>query len=67
MDRAFCFPASAPQLPDDIDPHPYDVAMEVLMLAPQAQVSMYQWKDPVERIPMAVRHVRSFLQANRPG
>jgi pimeloyl-ACP methyl ester carboxylesterase len=52
-------------LPDDIDPHPYEVAMEVAMLAPQAQVSMYPWKDPVERIPMAVRHIRSFLQANR--
>jgi pimeloyl-ACP methyl ester carboxylesterase len=53
-------------LPDDVDPHPYEVAMEVAMLAPQAQVSMYPWKDPVERIPMAVRHIRSFLQANTP-
>jgi pimeloyl-ACP methyl ester carboxylesterase len=53
-------------LPDDVDPHPYEVAMEVSMLAPNAQVSMYPWKDPVERIPMAVRHVRSFLQANTP-
>ena len=40
--------------------------MEVAMLAPNAQVSMYPWKDPVERIPMAVRHIRSFLQANTP-
>ena len=53
-------------LPDDTDPHPYEVAMEVAMLAPQAQVSMYPWKEPVERIPMAVRHIRSFLQANTP-
>ena len=53
-------------LPDDVDPHPYEVAMEVAMLAPNAQVSMYPWKDPVERIPMAVRHIRSFLQANTP-
>lgn len=54
-------------LPDDIDPHPYEVAMESAMLAPQAQVSMYPWKEPPERIPLAVRHIRTFLQANRPG
>lgn len=54
-------------LPDDVDPHPYEVAMESAMLAPNAQVSMYPWKDPPERIPLAVRHIRSFLQANRPG
>jgi pimeloyl-ACP methyl ester carboxylesterase len=54
-------------LPDDVDAHPYETAMESAMLAPNAQVSMYPWKDPVERIPLAVRHVRSFLQANTPG
>ncbi|MCA8927922.1 MAG: alpha/beta hydrolase [Alphaproteobacteria bacterium] len=54
-------------LPDDIDPHPYEVAMEVAMLAPNSQVSLYPWKDPVERIPLAVRHIRTFLKANRPA
>lgn len=53
-------------LPDDIPPHPYEVAMEAAMLAPNSQVSLYPWKDPVERIPLAVRHVRTFLDANRP-
>jgi len=54
-------------LPDDIPPHPYDVAMEVAMLAPNAQVSMFPWKQPPERIPLAVRHIRSFLRAHRPA
>ena len=54
-------------LPDDIDPHPYEVAVESAMLAPNAQMSLYPWKDPVERIPLAVRHIRTFLQANRPS
>lgn len=53
-------------LPDDIPAHPYAVAMEAAMLAPNAQVSMYPWKDPKERIPLAVRHIRSFLRAHRP-
>ena len=53
-------------LPDDIPAHPYAVAMEAAMLAPNAQVSLYPWKEPKERLPLAVRHVRSFLRANRP-
>ena len=28
-------------LPDDVPPHPYEVAMEVAMLAPNSQVSIY--------------------------
>jgi pimeloyl-ACP methyl ester carboxylesterase len=53
-------------LPDDIPAHPYAVAMEAAMLAPQSEVSMYPWKDPKERIPIAVRQVRSFLRAHKP-
>jgi pimeloyl-ACP methyl ester carboxylesterase len=53
-------------LPDDIPAHPYVVAMECAMLAPKAEVSMYPWKEPKERIPLAVRQIRSFLKAHRP-
>ena len=53
-------------LPDDIVAHPYAVAMEAAMLAPKAEVSMYPWKEPKERIPLAVRQIRSFLRAHRP-
>ncbi len=54
-------------LPDDIPAHPYAVAMESAMLAPNAEVSVFPWKEPPERIPLAVRQVRSFLRAHRPG
>ena len=53
-------------LPDDIPAHPYEVAMESAMLAPNAEVSLYPWKDPADRVPLAVRHIRSFLRAHRP-
>jgi pimeloyl-ACP methyl ester carboxylesterase len=53
-------------LPDDIPAHPYAVAMESAMLAPNAEVSMFPWKEPKERIPLAVRQIRSFLRAHRP-
>jgi hypothetical protein len=52
-------------LPDDIPAHPYSVAMESAMLAPQAEVSLYPWKEPKERIPLAVRQIRSFMRAHR--
>jgi pimeloyl-ACP methyl ester carboxylesterase len=52
-------------LPDDIPAHPYAVAMEAAMLAPKAEVSMFPWKEPKERIPLAVRQIRSFLRAHK--
>jgi pimeloyl-ACP methyl ester carboxylesterase len=54
-------------LPDDIPAHPYAVAMEAAMLAPKAEVSMFPWKEPKERIPLAVRQIHSFLRAHRPA
>jgi pimeloyl-ACP methyl ester carboxylesterase len=54
-------------LPDDIPAHPYAVAMEAAMLAPKAQVSMYPWKEPKERLPLAIRHIRAFLKAHKPA
>jgi pimeloyl-ACP methyl ester carboxylesterase len=54
-------------LPDDIPAHPLAVALEVVMLAPRSEVSIYPWKEPPERIPIAVRQIRSFLRAHRPA
>jgi pimeloyl-ACP methyl ester carboxylesterase len=53
-------------LPDDVPAHPYAVAMESALLAPNAQVSLYPWKDTKEKIPLALRHIRTFLRAHQP-
>ena len=53
-------------LPDDIPAHPYAVAVEAAMLAPKAEMSIYPWKEPKERIPLAIRQIRSFMKAHRP-
>lgn len=68
VDRDFVRSCQTPilVLPDDIPAHPYAVAMESAELAPNAQVSLYPWKEPKTRIPMAVRHVHTFLKAYRP-
>jgi pimeloyl-ACP methyl ester carboxylesterase len=69
VDRDFVKACETPVLimPDDTEGHPYDVAMESAMLAPNAQVSMYPWKDTKERVPVVERHVRMFLQTHRPN
>jgi pimeloyl-ACP methyl ester carboxylesterase len=54
-------------LPDDTAGHSLSVAIESAMLAPKGQLSMYPWKDTPEKIPLAVRHVRSFLLSHRPA
>src|SRR5262245_26608653 len=52
-------------LPDDTAGHSLTVAIESAMLAPKGQLSLYPWKDTPEKIPLAVRHVRSFLLSHR--
>lgn len=68
VDRDFARSCETPLLvlPDDTPAHPYAAAMESALLAPNAQVSLFPWKQPPERIPVAVRHIRSFLRSNTP-
>jgi len=51
-------------LPDDVPAHPYAVAMEAARLAPNAQVSLYPWKEPPELMPIAIRHIGMFLRSH---
>lgn len=69
VDREFVRNCHTPilVLPDDIPAHPFAAAMESAELAPNAQVSLFPWKRPESRIPMAVRHVRTFLKAHTPA
>jgi hypothetical protein len=53
-------------MPDDSPPHPYDIAMEVVSLAPKSEVSIYPWKTSPELIPVAVAQAREFLARHRP-
>jgi pimeloyl-ACP methyl ester carboxylesterase len=53
-------------LPDDVPGHPYKVAMETVELSPNAEVSIYPWKEPKELVPQAVSHIREFLRKHAP-
>ena len=48
-------------LPDDVPAHPYAVAMETARLAPNAEVSIYPWKETKDQVAEALHHVRGFL------
>jgi pimeloyl-ACP methyl ester carboxylesterase len=52
-------------LPDNTDAHPYATAMEMVHLAPNSQVSLFPWKDNKQNVALGVRHIRTFLKANR--
>jgi hypothetical protein len=39
----------------------------MVRLAPNSQVSLFPWKDSKENVALAVRHIRTFLRANRPS
>src|SRR6185436_9918998 len=52
--------------PDDVPAHPYKVAMEVASLAPNAEVTIYPWKDSPVHIDEVVAHARRFLKAHEP-
>jgi len=52
--------------PDDVPAHPYKVAMEVAGLAPNAEATIYPWKDSQAHIEEVVQHARRFLKAHEP-
>ena len=54
-------------LPDDTPAHAYQTAVDVASLAPNADVTVYPWKDPPELKARTINRVRTFLKAHRPA
>jgi pimeloyl-ACP methyl ester carboxylesterase len=52
-------------LPDDTAAHAYQVAIDVASLAPNADISVYPWKDPPELKARTINRVRNFLKAHQ--
>ena len=53
-------------LPDDTAAHAYQTAIDVASLAPNADISVYPWKDPPELKARTINRVRNFLKAHLP-
>jgi len=54
-------------LPDDTAAHAYQTAIDVASLAPNADVSVYPWKDPPELKARTIARVRTFLKRHQPA
>jgi len=54
-------------LPDDTAAHAYQTAIDVASLAPNAEITVYPWKDPPELKARTINRVRNFLKAHLPA
>ena len=52
-------------MPDDTPAHSYEAAMDLVALAPNAQVTEYPWKESKDVLDRTVEQVREFLLAHR--
>ena len=54
-------------LPDDTDAHAYQTSVDVASLAPNAEVTVYPWKEPPELKARTINRARAFLKAHQPA
>jgi len=52
-------------LPDDADAHPYQTSVDIASLAPNAEITVYPWKDPPELKNRTINRARTFLKADQ--
>ena len=53
-------------LPDDTPAHAYQTSVDIASLAPNAEVTVYPWKEPPELKARTINRVRNFLKAHQP-
>ena len=53
-------------LPDDVPAHPLQTSIDVASLAPNAEITVYPWKEPAELKARIIDRVRNFLKAHVP-
>jgi pimeloyl-ACP methyl ester carboxylesterase len=52
-------------LPDDIVAHPLQVSIDIASLAPNAEITVFPWKEPPELKARTINRVRSFLKRHQ--
>jgi pimeloyl-ACP methyl ester carboxylesterase len=53
-------------LPDDTPAHPLQTAIDVASLAPNAEITVFPWKEPPELKERTINRVRTFLKRHQP-
>ena len=54
-------------LPDDTPSHPLQTSIDVASLAPNAEITVFPWRDPPELKARTIERVRRFLKTHLPG
>ena len=67
VSRDFARSCQTPMLvmPDDTPSHSYEAAMDLVALAPKAQVTAYPWKESKDVFAKTIDQVRDFLLAHQ--
>jgi hypothetical protein len=53
-------------LPDDTASHPLQTSIDVASLAPNAEITVFPWKEPPELKTRTINRVRTFLKSHLP-
>tara|TARA_B100001750_G_scaffold245975_1_gene266989 strand:- start:1369 stop:1983 length:615 start_codon:yes stop_codon:yes gene_type:complete len=69
VSREFASSCHTPMLvmPDDTPSHSYEAAMDLVALAPDAEVTVYPWKEQEDVLAETINQVRNFLLAHQPA
>src|SRR5882757_553788 len=54
-------------LPDDVVAHPLQVSIDIASLAPNAEITVFPWKDPPELKTRTINRARNFLKRHLPA
>src|SRR5690349_8572285 len=54
-------------LPDDVVAHPLQVSIDIASLAPNAEITVFPWKDPPELKARTINRARTFLKRHVPA
>ncbi len=54
-------------LPDDVPAHPLQVAVDIASLAPNAEITVFPWKDIPELKSRTINRARTFLKRHQPA
>jgi hypothetical protein len=52
-------------LPDDTTAHPLQVSIDIASLAPNAEITVFPWKEPPELKARTISRVRTFLKRHQ--
>jgi pimeloyl-ACP methyl ester carboxylesterase len=52
-------------LPDDVTAHPLQVAIDIASLAPNAEITVFPWKEPPELKARTINRARAFLKRHQ--